>query len=34
MERGWQNVTIITLWHAALALGVKLAALLEDEAED
>lgn len=30
MERGQQNVTIITLWHAALALGVKPAALLED----
>jgi transcriptional regulator with XRE-family HTH domain len=34
MERGRQNVTIVTLWHAALALGVKPAALLEDEAED
>ena len=34
MERGLQNVTIVTLWHAALALGVKPAALLEDEAED
>lgn len=31
MERGQQNVTIITLWHAALALGVKPAALLEDD---
>ncbi len=29
MERGQQNVTIITLWHAALALDVKPAALLE-----
>jgi transcriptional regulator with XRE-family HTH domain len=30
MERGQQNVTIITLWHAALALDVRPAALLED----
>lgn len=29
MERGQQNVTIITLWHVALALDVKPAALLE-----
>ena len=29
MERGQQNVTIITLWHAALALDVQPAALLE-----
>lgn len=34
MERGQQNVTIITLWHAALALDVKPAALLEDAARD
>ena len=31
MERGQQNVTIITLWHAARALDVKPAALLEDD---
>jgi len=30
MERGQQNVTIITLWHAALALEVRPAALLEE----
>lgn len=33
MERGQQNVTIITLWHAALALEVKPAALLDDSDE-
>ncbi|WP_292894548.1 helix-turn-helix domain-containing protein [Nitratireductor sp.] len=33
MERGQQNVTIVTLWHVALALDVKPAALLEDEDE-
>ena len=31
MERGQQNVTIITLWHVAQALGVDAAALLEAE---
>ena len=30
MERGQQNVTIVTLWHVALALEVKPAALLDD----
>lgn len=34
MERGQQNVTIITLWHAALALDVKPMALLDDEREE
>ena len=34
MERGQQNVTIITLWHAALALDVKPAALLEETVEN
>ena len=29
MERGQQNVTIVTLWHVAMALDVKPAALLE-----
>ena len=31
MERGQQNVTIVTLWHVALALEVKPAALLDDQ---
>lgn len=30
MERGQQNVTILTLWHVSEALGVRSAALLED----
>jgi transcriptional regulator with XRE-family HTH domain len=30
MERGQQNVTLTTLWHASHALGVKPAALLDD----
>ena len=34
MERGQQNVTIITLWHVALALDVKPAALLESAEDD
>jgi transcriptional regulator with XRE-family HTH domain len=34
MERGQQNVTIITLWHAALTLDVKPMALLDDEREE
>ena len=29
MERARQNVTILTLWHLALALGVEPALLLE-----
>ena len=29
MERGLQNVTIVTLWHVSEALGVHAAALLE-----
>ena len=29
MERGKQNVTLLTLWHAAQAVGVSPAALLE-----
>ena len=28
MERGQQNVTLLTLWHAAQALGVKPVDLL------
>ena len=31
MERGQQNVTIITLWHVAETLDVKPAALLDDQ---
>ena len=31
MERGQQNVTIITLWHVAEALDVEPAALLDDQ---
>ena len=34
MERGRQNVTIITLWHAALALGVRPDLLLKENAAD
>jgi transcriptional regulator with XRE-family HTH domain len=30
MERGQQNVTIVTLWHVSEALGRKAAELLED----
>lgn len=33
MERGQQNVTIITLWHAARALDVRPAELLLDDEE-
>jgi transcriptional regulator with XRE-family HTH domain len=29
MERGRQNVTIVTLWHVSLALNVEPAMLLE-----
>jgi transcriptional regulator with XRE-family HTH domain len=31
MERGQQNVTIVTLWHVAIALEVEPARLLEEE---
>ncbi|MEL6997664.1 MAG: helix-turn-helix transcriptional regulator [Pseudomonadota bacterium] len=34
MERGKQNVTIITLWHAALALDVRPDLLLKEDAPD
>ncbi len=35
MERGQQNVTLLTLWHAAEALGVQPADLLsEDQQSD
>jgi transcriptional regulator with XRE-family HTH domain len=33
MERGQQNVTLLTLWHTAQALGVKAAALLKESGE-
>ena len=29
-----QNVTIVTLWHVALALDVKPAALLDDQLKE
>ena len=32
MERGQQNITLLTLWEASQALGVKPAALLDDGA--
>ena len=32
MERGRQNVTLITIWHIAEALGVRPADLLEEAA--
>ena len=31
MERGQQNVTLLTLWHTAQALGVKPADLLDED---
>jgi transcriptional regulator with XRE-family HTH domain len=33
MERGQQNVTIVTLWHVSEALGVKAALLLAEPDE-
>jgi transcriptional regulator with XRE-family HTH domain len=30
LERGERNPTIITLWHTAKALGVKVGALLDE----
>ena len=32
MERGQQNITLLTLWEAAQALGVPPAALFEEDA--
>jgi transcriptional regulator with XRE-family HTH domain len=32
MERGQQNVTLLTIWQAAQALGRKPAELLDEEA--
>ena len=34
MERGQQNVTLLTMWHLAEALDVKPAALLDETVED
>ncbi len=31
MERGQQNVTLLTMWHAAEALGVRPADLLVEK---
>jgi hypothetical protein len=31
MERGLQNVTLLTLWEASQAIGVSPASLLGDE---
>ena len=33
MERGQQNVTLLTLWHASQAVGVKPADLLDEDFE-
>ena len=33
MERGQQNVTLLTLWHASQAVGVKAADLLGEDFE-
>ncbi|MGE0652703.1 MAG: helix-turn-helix domain-containing protein [Alphaproteobacteria bacterium] len=34
MERGQQNVTLLTMWHLAEALNVRPAALLDETVED
>ncbi len=34
MERGQQNVTLLTVWHAAQAVGCLSAELLNEEAVD
>jgi len=31
MERGHQNVTLLTLWHASQAVGVRPAQLLDED---
>ena len=33
MERGQQNVVLLTLWHAAQALGVKPGAMFDEDVE-
>lgn len=34
MERGQQNVTLLTMWHLAEALGVRPVDLLDEKVED
>ena len=34
MERGQQNVTLLTMWHLSEALNVRPAALLDETVED
>ncbi|MFM9857392.1 helix-turn-helix domain-containing protein [Pseudoxanthobacter sp. M-2] len=34
MERGQQNVTLLTMWHLSEALGVRPADLLDEAVED
>ena len=34
MERGQQNVTLLTMWHLAEALGVRPVDLLDEAVED
>ncbi len=34
MERGQQNVTLLTMWHLSEALGVRPADLLDEMVED
>lgn len=34
MERGQQNVTLLTMWHLAEALNVRPAALLDEAVEN
>lgn len=34
MERGQQNVTLLTIWSAAQALGVRPAAFLDEDLAD
>ena len=34
MERGQQNVTLLTMWHLSEAVGVKPAYLLDETVEE
>ncbi|WP_137931805.1 helix-turn-helix domain-containing protein [Mesorhizobium comanense] len=34
MERGQQNVTLLTMWHLSEALGVRPADLLDERVEE
>jgi len=34
MERGQQNVTLLTMWHLAKALGVRPVDLLDETVEE